>query len=240
MAITLRDSGNNTAYTANTTIEVTGLSVTSGDIIVVLLGVHQSGATAASNSVSDSITTSYTIKSEEQEDANHAPIRIAWGIAGSTDTVTVTGTYDATECRKSIAVYVFNPNGATITEDFYPTSVGGYVSADTQITIGNENVESSDAVAIFGSSRGGLGAVTWNSPLIDGVAVDGSQTPDGMLMTYTIFSATDTGVAAAVTPDVGAQFQMVFLGLQGAAGGGANPKGPFGLPLHGPFGGPIS
>jgi len=239
MAITLRDSGSNTYYGTNTTVTVTGLSVTSGDIIVAILTVHKDGATV---SVTDSISTSYTDKGEEQDDSQHPVMRMAWGEAGSTDTVTVTGTYSAAEMRKSLVVFVFNPDGATITEDFYIHGESGYVGPNAQISVGNESVESSDAVAIFGAAHGGQGSTTWNSPLIAGSGVDGAVSPatPTMVGTYTIFSATDTGVAGAVTPDATTQFGMVFLGLQGAAGGGANPKGPFGLPLHGPFGGPIS
>lgn len=216
MAIALRTSGANTYFGTNTTVTVGSLSVTAGDIFVVVIAAHSSSSTV---SVSDDVGTSYTTKAESKMDSQHAAVRIAWGACTSSGTATVTGTFGADNVRKSVNVYVFNPNGATITEDFYQNGGSGFVSADTQVSLGTQDVESSDAVVLFGTTRAGMGSATWNSPLIAGVSPDGSQAPSstGPWVQYKIFSATDTGISGAVTPDTGDRYEMVFLGLQGAS-----------------------
>jgi len=138
--------------------------------------------------------------------------------------------FNASQLNCAIDIYeIHGINGATP----YATDSDG-TTADPSLSF---NVEAG-GIAICGSDTASATSAAWT-----GVTED----VDSVIETFHFYSAASDAFASAQTPLsvgltwTGTNVQTATVGASWSqsAAGGANPKNPLGLPLYGPFGGPI-
>ena len=151
------------------------------------------------------------------------------------DTLTIT--YSGTQLRFAFHIVEYTTLGAT------PIGLNGEANDSTSPTDGISFTWNVDDLS------GGLGGSAMNVDSLSYTPDSGwvNDAPNDLATGEAlsqgaayIVSATETtddyDMAYSGSPSEGAN---VVLEIRGVAVGGANPKGPFGMPFHGPFAGPI-
>jgi hypothetical protein len=189
-----------TAEAYNTTTVTTGsISVQAGDLICV------SGHTTTSLKTFDSISNSNDdIDWSMLTDQTY--VTIGWGIAVTTESITVTGNFSASASWGRIIVYVFRPDsGETVdlsSELSGNTAAGGDT---TSIATGEYTFTDTDVLvfAAAGSSSSSSDVISPKIPI--GTDADGNQiiASGQQIAFYKTFTSGTSGVEAQVTRDGG-------------------------------------
>lgn len=171
MSWTFHASVGNTGSASSTTVAVTGLTVTAGDLVVVIVK-HEGGS--ATVSVSDG-TSTLTSGFGDQSSIGGDPFLSMHYITSSvaSGSVTYTATFSAARTFRDIAVMSYTPSAGTVSIDGTPASLGDH---STAVNSGNTTTSGTDGVAFGGYAEFG-DALT--SPLINGVAADHTQLATG-------------------------------------------------------------
>lgn len=219
-----------------TSLDVTFTSAcTVNSTFWVAIGTKQEGLNPA---CSDNASNSYT--TINQASSNQTEAWNARCVNGSSSAVTVTGTADATPSDLAVAIHEIGDIDTSSPEDVKDTNSSTGASSlncnDAPVTTTNADDILLGAIAKNRDEHGSQTVPTdWTQfHLFD------ASTLFELWTAYRIVSSTS---AYDATFSLGESIQVAgtFVALkQAAAGGATNPKGPLGMPFHGPFGGPVS
>ncbi len=163
-----------------------------------------------------------------------------WKVAGASESSTVTGTLDSeNECNMLIAEIQGAHASAPIDQSALTDSgTDSATSETTQSITPGQNGSCVLAFVAVNENSGTFGNGWTNSFTVmekyEGAA-SGDVSQSGAFLNQVTAAAISTNESWANSLRHGS----VIVNILPAAVGGANPKGPFGMPLHGPFAGPV-
>jgi hypothetical protein len=230
-------TGDNTAGGSGTSASIThSLTINDGDLVVFM--VHSNhNSTVPSVDAGGATWTTALAEKPTSETCHHA---LAWKVAGGSEPSSYSWSVGNADWR--VIIKVFSAAAAAVVD----TAINSHrqASANDHFNCGAPDGEaaSEDAVSIVTGgkdNRGSGSATTVDNGFTGGVGSHSNQSFSAAHKIWTGGGSADIGVTTISGSTLSDNCFSMHISFIESGGAATNPKGPLGMPLHGPFAGPI-